>query len=107
VNGSFGAVFPLILIVLLLVLFMAQQRARNKMATRVQELQNALTVGTEVMTTSGLYGTITAMDDESLRLEIAPGVVVRWDRRAIAEVKGSGQGIEPAVEPSAAEPAEE
>jgi preprotein translocase subunit YajC len=106
VNGSFGAVFPLILIVLLLVLFMAQQRARNRMATRVQELQNSLTLGTEIMTTSGLYGTITSMDDDTVHLEIAPGVVVRWDRRAIAEVKGA-EGTEPVAEPSAAEPAEE
>ena len=102
-NGSFGAAFPLLLLVLLVGMFALQQRARNRMAMRTQQLQDSLTVGTEVMTTSGLYGTIAALDEQTVDLEVAPDVVVRWARAAIAEVKGT----EPTAEPPATEPAEE
>jgi preprotein translocase subunit YajC len=36
------------------------------------------------MTTSGILGTVTAMDDEVLHLEVAPGVRLRIVRAAIA-----------------------
>ena len=65
----------------LLVIRPAQRRQREAAA-----LNNELSVGNEVMTTSGLYGVITALDDESAHLEVAPGVVLRFTRRAVAAV---------------------
>jgi len=41
-------------------------------------------VGDEVMTTSGLLGRITVLDDEIATLEVSPGVSIRFNRRAIA-----------------------
>ena len=49
----------------------------------MQSLQSTLAVGDEVTTTSGLYGTIKTLDDNTATLEISPGVTVRFDRRAI------------------------
>ena len=49
----------------------------------IQSLQSALTVGDEVCTTSGLFGTISSIDDSVVTLEVSPGVTVRFDRRAI------------------------
>jgi preprotein translocase subunit YajC len=48
-------------------------------------LVSVLEVGNEVMTTSGIIGTITAIDDEVLHLEVAPGVTLRIVRAAIAQ----------------------
>lgn len=45
-----------------------------------------LEVGDEVMTTSGLFGTIVALDDETVSLEIAPGTVARFARGAVARL---------------------
>jgi preprotein translocase subunit YajC len=36
-----------------------------------------------VVLTSGIYGTIVALDDVAVTLEVAPGVQVRVDRRAV------------------------
>jgi preprotein translocase subunit YajC len=78
-------------------------RTRSRMAQRTRELQQSLTVGTEVMTTSGVYGRITALHDETADLEIAPGVVVTWARQAIGQIRdaqpasGSGEGPTEAV----------
>ncbi|MBD3782354.1 MAG: preprotein translocase subunit YajC [Micrococcales bacterium] len=65
---------------LLLVWMFISQRNRSK---QVQTLQSSLEVGEEVVTTSGLYGTITALDDTVATLDVGNGVSLRFDRRAI------------------------
>jgi preprotein translocase subunit YajC len=43
-------------------------------------------VGKEIVTAGGLYGTVTAMEDDEVRVEIADGVEVRVAKRAVAGV---------------------
>jgi preprotein translocase subunit YajC len=76
--------FIAIAVVFLLVLPMRQ---RNRAMQRAQQLQAALVPGTEVMTTSGLYGTVGFVGDDTVDLEVSPGVTVRWAKAAIAEIK--------------------
>ena len=71
---------PDIATLLLLAFLMLTQRKRGR---EVQAFQSALSVGDAVVMTSGLYGTIVTLDDTTAVLEIAPGVQVRVDRRAI------------------------
>ena len=42
------------------------------------------------MTTSGLHGTITAVADDTIELEIAPGLRTTWVRAAVREVVVAG-----------------
>ncbi len=80
--------FPLILLALLAVmLFVLPARQRKRMAAAQQALQESLSVGTPVMTTSGLHGTVTALHPTTVDLEIAPGVVVTFVRQAVLEVR--------------------
>ena len=80
--------FPIIVLALLAVmLFVLPARQRKRMQARAQELQNALTVGTPVMTSSGLHGTVAALGEQTVDLEIAQGVVVTFARPAILEVR--------------------
>jgi preprotein translocase subunit YajC len=51
-----------------------------------QAMQDAVAIGDEIITAGGIHGTVTEDDGEDVRLEIAPGVVVTLDRRAIAAV---------------------
>ena len=51
-----------------------------------QSLQARLTVGQHVMTTAGLFGQIVELDAETVHLEVAPGVRMRWARPAVARV---------------------
>jgi len=67
--------------VLLIGFMFITQRRRQK---ETQKLQSTLGVGDEVMTTSGLLGRITALDDQIATLEVSPGVSIRFNRRAIA-----------------------
>jgi preprotein translocase subunit YajC len=43
-----------------------------------------LAVGDEVMTTSGIYGTVLEMDAEAIQLKVAEGVVLKVARAAVA-----------------------
>lgn len=73
-----------LLILLLPVLFIGYifwtQRRRMRQVTA---LQTGLKIGDEVRTTSGMIGRITGLTDTEIGLEIAPGVSVRFDRRAV------------------------
>ena len=49
------------------------------------DLHESLRVGDRVHTTSGLHGTITAITDDDVDLEIAAGVVTTWMKLAIRD----------------------
>jgi len=79
---------------------------RQREMRRHGALVASLHVGDAVMTTSGIYGTITDLQDDLAWLELAPGVVIKVARRAIASkvepttttaaaVAGSGSASQP------------
>ena len=59
-------------------------RPNKKRQTDAAKLRNSLAMGQRVVTTSGVFGTIVRIDDESFQLEIAPGVTVTWLKGAIS-----------------------
>ena len=87
--------FPILILGLLaIMLFVLPARQRKRMQTQAKAMQDSLTIGTPVMTTSGLHGTVAALGTTTVDLEIAPGVVATFARPAILEVRkpvaGSG-----------------
>jgi preprotein translocase subunit YajC len=86
--------FPLIMLALLAVLlFVLPARQRRTMQARAQALQESLAVGTPVMTTSGIHGTVVSLAETTVDLELAPGVVVTFARPAIMEIRQPATGI--------------
>lgn len=80
--------FPIIVLGLLAVLlFVLPARQRKRMQAQTQAMQDSLTIGTPVMTTSGLHGTVAALGERTVDLEIAPGVVVTFARPAVMEIR--------------------
>ena len=63
-------------------MFFASRRQRKAMQATI-DLQESLRAGDVVNTTSGLQGTIASIGDDTVDLEIAPGVVTRWMKMAI------------------------
>jgi preprotein translocase subunit YajC len=61
-------------------------RPTRRRAQEVRALQNALAVGAEVILTSGIFGTVIAIADERIRVEIAEGVIVEVHRGAIGKI---------------------
>ena len=79
-GSGLGYLLVLLLPFLLLVFIMVSQRRRAK---QIQQMQESLTVGEEIVTTSGLYGTIVALDDKVVTLDTGNGQTLRYDRRAV------------------------
>ncbi|MBI3688970.1 MAG: preprotein translocase subunit YajC [Actinobacteria bacterium] len=81
---------PLILIAIaFVVLIVLPMRSRNRELQRVQEMQRSLQVGARVMTSSGMYGRIVGLGEDTVDLEIAPRVTTTWSRMAVREAPDS------------------
>ncbi|HZY76421.1 MAG TPA: preprotein translocase subunit YajC [Jatrophihabitantaceae bacterium] len=78
--------YLVILVLLVGMLFLSMRNRRRQAAAEAERVQQ-IDVGTEVMTTSGLYGTVVAKhDDGTVLLAIAPGVEVKWALAALRDV---------------------
>jgi preprotein translocase subunit YajC len=76
-------IFMVVVIGLLVFSARARRRQSQTQAARAEQIG----VGSDVMTTSGLYGTVVARnDDESVQMSIAPGVEVRWALAALRDI---------------------
>lgn len=77
----------IIVVILGLAYFFLMLPARRR-RTAHANMQDSVAVGDEVITAGGLHGHVKELDDETntVQLEIAPGVVVKLDRRAVAAV---------------------
>jgi preprotein translocase subunit YajC len=82
---SVGPLVPFVLIIgAFYVLIIRPSRNRQKAQAR---LVDALGVGARVMTTSGLYAQVVAIEEDGvLQLEVAPGVTMRWTKAAVARI---------------------
>jgi preprotein translocase subunit YajC len=79
----FQYLFILVLLALVWLMLIRPQRRRQQEAQRLVE---SIGVGKEIVTAGGLYGTVTAIEDDEVRVEIADGVEVRVAKRAVAGV---------------------
>ena len=74
------------MVVLFALMWFLLIRPQQKRTRQQQALLSSLSEGQEVMTAGGLYGTIRDVDIEEVVLEIAQGVEVRIDKRAVVNV---------------------
>ena len=81
--------FALILGIFYFMILLPMKRRQKK----VQEFQASLKVGDKVVTTSGIYGQITRLNDKSVQVQIADKVRIEVARAAV----GGYQGQEPVV----------
>ncbi len=82
-----GSFTPLLLIVLLFaVMYFLMIRPQQKRRREAAQMQNALGPGDRIVTIGGLHGTVVAVADDVVTLEIADGVHVDFARPAIARV---------------------
>lgn len=78
--------FPLLLALLAGFMFLSMRKQKKRVA-EMQEMQNSVSTGTRVQLTSGLFGTvIDASSPDVVDVEIATGVVTRWNRLAVMRV---------------------
>ena len=77
-------VFLPLIVIMGAFMYFASRRQRKAMQATI-DLHESLLVGDRVHTTSGLQATITGISDDTVDLEIAPGVVTTWMKLAIRD----------------------
>lgn len=97
----------LILIVIGGFLYMLLVLPRRRRQREHIAMQDSVDVGDEVITAGGLHGHVHSIGDSTVELEIATGVVVTIDRRAVAavahDVEVEAEPEEPAQAPESDE----
>ena len=82
---NISTLFPLIILLLFIPILLSSRKQKRNMAA-MQQLQSSLSEGDVVVTTSGLRGTVVDSSyEETVDIEIAPGVVTTWVRAAVRE----------------------
>jgi preprotein translocase subunit YajC len=84
-------IFILALLALMWFMLIRPQRRRQQEAQRMLQ---TIGVGKEIVTAGGLYGRVTAVEGDEVRVEIADGVEVRIAKRAVAGVVSEDEEAE-------------
>jgi preprotein translocase subunit YajC len=102
-SGAGSALPQILLIVLFIGLFYflllrPMRRRQAQAAEAANKMRNDLSPGDEIVTVGGLMAKVVSTDEESVTLELSPGITARYDLKAIAR-------IVPPKEPQTATPA--
>jgi preprotein translocase subunit YajC len=78
--------FLIVMVLLLVVMYVLMIRPQRQRQQAHQTTIEGAGVGDDILTTGGIYGTITDAEDDDIVVEIADGLSVHMTRRGIAAV---------------------
>ena len=78
--------FLIVMVLLLGVMYVLMIRPQRKRQQNHQSMIDSCGVGEDVLTTGGIYGTVTHAEGDDIVVEIADGITVHMTRRGIAAV---------------------
>jgi preprotein translocase subunit YajC len=84
-SGS-ALTFPILIVLVFVGFYFLMIRPQRRRQQQVAQQQNTVSPGARVRTTAGMYATVVEVDGDDVVLEVAPGVEVRYLKRAIMEV---------------------
>jgi preprotein translocase subunit YajC len=90
-SSSSSFTFLLLIALVFIGFYFLMIRPQQRRRQQVQQQQNTVTPGARVRTTAGMYATVSAVDGDDVILEVAPGIEVRYLKRAIMEVIAPGE----------------
>jgi preprotein translocase subunit YajC len=90
--------FIILLIGLFVLLWLLLIRPQRKRSDAQVAMQDRLRAGDEIITAGGIHATVKSIEYDVLDIEIAPGTIVRLDRRAVAAVVSQEEEIEDEAE---------
>ncbi len=81
-----GSGFLIVMVLMLGVMYVLMIRPQRQRQQAQQSMVDRAGVGDDVLTTGGIYGTVTQAEGDDLVVEIADGMTVHMTRRGIAAV---------------------
>lgn len=106
-SSGFNPTTLLVIVVVVVGFYMLMIRPQRRRQQQAQRQQNSVQPGARVRTTAGMYATVVDVDGDDVVLEVAPGVEVRYMRRAIMDVVSPGDEPEESMTDSAEEAGDE
>lgn len=100
-SGGSSYTFILIILVIFVAFYFLMIRPNQRRRQQQAHQQNTLGPGARVRTTAGMYATVVALDGDDVVLEVAPGVEVRYMKRAVMDVVSAGAPPEDTYEADA------
>jgi preprotein translocase subunit YajC len=83
--------FALMLMIFYVIVLLPMRRRQKK----VQDFQSSLKVGDKVITTGGIFGQVTRLNDASVQVQIADRVRIEVSRAAVAGYQGQDPVVPP------------
>jgi preprotein translocase subunit YajC len=96
--------YLIIIVVLFAAMWLFLIRPQRRRQVEQARLQDSIAAGDEILTAGGVYGTVRAIEEDVVQVEIAPGTVIKLDRRAVATVVQEPEP-EAEIEPEPDDPA--
>ena len=93
-KSSFNPSTLILILVVVVGFYMLMIRPQRRRQQQAQQRQNSVQPGARVRTTAGMYATVVEVDGDDVVLEVAPGIEVRYMRRAIMDVVSPGEETE-------------
>ena len=86
-RARMGILLPIYILVFIGLIYLVGVRPQQKRRKELQDIMSRLQPGDEVVTVSGIYGTITELEDgETVLIEIAEDIDIRIAKGSIARV---------------------
>jgi preprotein translocase subunit YajC len=102
-KSGFNPSTLILILVVVVAFYMLMIRPQRRRQQQAQQKQSSVQPGARVRTTAGMYATVVDVDGDDVILEVAPGVEVRYMKRAVMDVVSPGpvDDVAPADETAA------
>jgi preprotein translocase subunit YajC len=93
-SSGFNPTTLILILIVVAAFYMLMIRPQQRRRQQAQQQQNTVQPGARVRTTAGMYATVIDVDGDDVVLEVAPGVHVRYMKRAVMDVVSPGDAPE-------------
>jgi preprotein translocase subunit YajC len=99
-SSGFNPSTLILILIVVVAFYLLMIRPQQRRRQQAQQKQNTVQPGARVRTTAGMYATVVDVDGDDVILEVAPGVEVRYMRRAVMDVVSEPETVDEEEEAS-------
>jgi preprotein translocase subunit YajC len=93
-SGGFNPSTLILILIVVVAFYLLMIRPQQRRKQQAQQQRNTVQPGARVRTTAGMYATVVDVDGDDVILEVAPGVEVRYMKRAVMDVVSPGDAVD-------------
>jgi preprotein translocase subunit YajC len=93
-SSGFNPSTLILILIVVVAFYLLMIRPQQRRRQQAQQKQNTVQPGARVRTTAGMYATVVDVDGDDVILEVAPGVEVRYMRRAVMDVVSEPETVD-------------